>query len=48
MLALDGYGGTEVQLPPELFERGGEALAIEEAHARALSESITLSRRPRS
>lgn len=48
MLALDGYGGTEVQLPPELFEGGGEALSIEEAHARALSESITSSRRPSS
>jgi hypothetical protein len=42
MLALDGYDGTEVKLPPELFERGGEALSIEEAHARALSESVTV------
>jgi hypothetical protein len=40
MLAIDGYEGSEVQLPPGLFERGGEALSIEEAHARALRKSI--------
>jgi hypothetical protein len=40
MLAIDGYEGSEVQLPPDLFVRGGEALSIEEAHARALRRSI--------
>jgi hypothetical protein len=40
MLAIDGYEGTDVQLPPDLFERGGKILSIEEAHARALRKSI--------
>lgn len=46
MLALDGGDGIEVKLPPELVDRAGAGLSLEEVHARALVEGITVSKKP--
>lgn len=42
MLKLPRGGGAEVRLPPELVDCAGTALSLEEAHERALAESIKI------
>jgi hypothetical protein len=42
LLKLAGGGGAEVRLPPELVDRADTALSLEEAHERALAESIKI------